>query len=135
MFLKFLILCFGCTEGSLLHTGFLWLQRTALSPWLLLLQRTARAHTGSVAVAHGLSCCSTWNLPGSGIEQVSPVLAGRFLITRILGKSILLFFFLIFLNIQLIYLFGCARSYFLHVESISLTRDRTQALCVGSIES
>lgn len=109
------------------------MQRTALSPRLLLLQRAARAHMGSGAVAHGLSCSGTWTLPASGIEHVSPVLAGGFLITRLLGKSLLLFFFLIFLNIQLIYLFGCARFYFLHVESISLTRDQTQALCVGSI--
>ena len=61
----------------------------------------------SVVVAHGLSRCgswalehrfsscgarasllhSTWDLPGPGIEPVSPALAGGFLITGPPGKS------------------------------------------------
>ena len=38
------------------------------------------AHTGSVVVTHGLSCSTgIWDLPGPGIETVSPALAGGFL--------------------------------------------------------
>ena len=50
---------------------------------------------GSVVVAHGLSSCGAraqllhglWDLPGPGIEPVSPALAGRFLSTAPPGKS------------------------------------------------
>ena len=35
---------------------------------------------GSVVVAHGLS--STWDLPGPGIELMSPALAGGFFTTE-----------------------------------------------------
>ena len=31
---------------------------------------------------HGISCTSKWDLPGPGIEPVSPTLAGEFLSTR-----------------------------------------------------
>ena len=68
----------------------------------------------SVVVAHGLSSCGsralehrlsscgarasllrgTWDLPGPGLEPVSPALAGGFLTTAPPGK--LIFFFLIF---------------------------------------
>ena len=49
----------------------------------------------SVVVAHGLSSCGTrayllrgtWDLPGSGLEPVSPALAGGFLTTVPSGKS------------------------------------------------
>ena len=40
---------------------------------------------GSVVV-HGLSCCSLWDLPGSGIKPASPALAGRFFTTEPPGK-------------------------------------------------
>ena len=63
--------------------------------------------TGSVVVAHGLSSCgsralerrltscgartyllrSMWDLPGPGLEPVSPALAGGFLTTEPPGKS------------------------------------------------
>ena len=50
----------------------------------------------SVVAAHGLSSCGTqaellcsmWDLPGSGIERVSPALAGRFFPTKPPGKSL-----------------------------------------------
>ena len=46
--------------------------------WLLLLQRV-----GSVFVALRLSCFhGMWNLPGPGIEPVSPALVDGFLTTR-----------------------------------------------------
>ena len=55
--------------------------------WLLLWQST-----GSVVVAHELSCHPTppsmWNLPRSGMELMSPVLAGRFLSTAPPGKPL-----------------------------------------------
>ena len=42
---------------------------------------------GLIVVAHGLSCSEACgNLPGSGIEPMSPTLAGRFLTTEPLGK-------------------------------------------------
>ena len=47
---------------------------------------------------HWLGACGTtgmWDLPGPGIEPVSPALAGRFLITRPPGKS--MFFVLLLL--------------------------------------
>ena len=52
----------------------------------------------SLVVEHGLSSChppaqlphNMWNLPGPGIEPVSPALAGRFLTTGPPGESPLL---------------------------------------------
>ena len=69
------------------------LQCTGFSlQWLLSLQSTgSRAHglstCGSQVLEHRLSSCGTraqllhamWDLPGPGIEAVSPALAGRFL--------------------------------------------------------
>ena len=68
--------------------------------WLLLLQSTGHRHTGfsscgSWALEHRLSSCGaraqllrgTWNLPGPGIEPMSPALAGGFLTTVPPGKS------------------------------------------------
>ena len=41
-----------------------------------------------IVVAHGLSCPGgMWDLPGPGIEPVSPVLADRVLTTALPGKS------------------------------------------------
>ena len=48
----------------------------------LLLQRR-----GSVDVALGLSCM--WELPGSGVELVSPALSGRFFTTKLGGKALM----------------------------------------------
>ena len=66
--------------------------------WLLLLESTGCRHAGSVIVVHGLSSCGArsverrlsscgartqllrgmWDLPGPGLEPVSPALAGGF---------------------------------------------------------
>ena len=46
-----------------------------------------RQGLGSVAMAHGPSCHSMWNLTGPRMEPVSPALAGRFLTTGTPGKS------------------------------------------------
>ena len=51
-------------------------------------------HMSSVVVEHRLCSCGAqgylprgmWDLPGSGIEPMSPALQGRFLITRPPGK-------------------------------------------------
>ena len=67
--------------------------------WLLLLQSTGSrlkgfSSCGSWALEHRLSSCGArdellcgmWDLPGPGLEPVSPALAGRFLITAPPGK-------------------------------------------------
>ena len=71
----------------------LWLQRLA-SQWLLSprssgVQASAAAarrlwSSGTAVVVHGLNCrepCAMCHLPGSGIERVSPALAGGFFFT------------------------------------------------------
>ena len=75
--------------------------------WLLLLWSMGSRCVASVVVAHGLSSCGSralerrlsscgaraklfrgmWDLPGPGIEPVSPALAGGFLTTVPPGKS------------------------------------------------
>ena len=90
------------TEGySLLRCAGFSLQ------WLLLLRSTGSRRWASVVVAHGLSSCGLqalerrlsscgtwawllhgmWDLPGPGIEPMSPALAGGFLTTGPPGKS------------------------------------------------
>ena len=67
--------------------------------WLLLLRNTGSRHTGfsscgSQAPEHRLSSCGTraqllrdmWDLPGPGLEPVSPALASGFLTTVPPGK-------------------------------------------------
>ena len=56
---------------------------------------------GSVAVAHRPGYSGMWDLPEPGIRLMSPALAGRFLATGPLGKSLELInqtFTLIFLS-------------------------------------
>ena len=75
--------------------------------WLLLLRSTGSRRAGSVVVAHGVSSCGScavehrlsscgaraqslhgiWDLPGPGLEPMSPALAGGFLTTAPPGKS------------------------------------------------
>ena len=53
----------------------------------LLLRSTSSRRAGSVVVAHGPSCSTgMWDLPGPGLESVSPALAGRFSTTVPPGK-------------------------------------------------
>ena len=62
--------------------------------WLLLLGARALGARTSVAVACGLSSCGTraqlhrgmWNLPGPGLEPLSPALEGRVLTTAPAGE-------------------------------------------------
>ena len=64
-----------------------------------LVEHGLRSTRASVGAAAGLgrrlsSCggraqvCSTWGLPGSGIEPVSPALAGEFFATELPGKHL-----------------------------------------------
>ena len=72
--------------------------------WLLLLQSTGSRRTGfsscgTWAPERRLSSCGAqaewlrgmWDLPGPGLEPVSPALAGRFLTTAPPGKSVISF--------------------------------------------
>ena len=107
---------YGCVGSSLLRGlslvaasgGYPSLRCAGFSlRWLLLLQSTGSRHAGfsscgtwaSVVVARGalehrLSSCGTrawllhglWDLPGPGLEPVSPALAGGFLTTAPPGK-------------------------------------------------
>ena len=81
--------------------GYSSLQCTGFSlRWLLLLWSTGFRHAGFSscglwALEHRLSSCGaqaqllcgTWDLPGPGLEPVSPALAGGFLTTAPPGKS------------------------------------------------
>ena len=58
--------------------------------WPLLLWSTGSRRAGSVVVAHGPSCM--WDLPRTGLEPVSPALAGRFSTTVPPGKPLHPFF-------------------------------------------
>ena len=112
---------FGCVGSSLLHAGFLWLHRAGATLllrcavfsllWLLLLQSTGSRHAGfsscgSWALEHRLNRCGArayllsimWDLPGPGLEPVSPALAGGFLTTVPTGKSDHMVFLLQFVN-------------------------------------
>ena len=103
--------CSGCL---LLRLGFLQLQRAGAA----LLCGTLASHCGGFSCGaqapvvhrlsscspHALECghsscgawawlpCSMWDLPGQGIEPVSPALAVRFLTTGSSGKSLTLTF-------------------------------------------
>ena len=101
----FIYFIFGCVGSSLLCTGFLWLGRVGATlscsvrashcSGFSLLQSTdgLQAHglssCGSQALECRLSSCGEWaqllrgmwDLPGPGLEPVSPALAGRFLTT------------------------------------------------------
>ena len=56
-----------------------------------------------------------WDIPGPGLEPVSPALAGGFLTTVPTGKSLCLFF-----KVRLEYFFDVLPSELMTVESLSL---------------
>ena len=108
---------FGCVGSSLLHTGFLQFRRAGASLRCIVrashcggfscCRARALGARAAVVVARGLSSCGSralecrlsscgaqaqllrgmWDLPGPGLEPVSPALAGRFLTTVPPGKS------------------------------------------------
>ena len=62
--------------------------------WLLLLRSTGSRYVGfSSCGTRALLLCSMWDLPGPGLEPVSPALASGFLTTAPPGKPLLLIFF------------------------------------------
>ena len=86
-----------CARSLLLWVGFLQLQWAGATLWLwcesfswqlLLLLQTGSGCLGSVVVAHELSCSATYGIlvPRSGMEPMSPTLAGGFLTTGPPGK-------------------------------------------------
>ena len=88
---------FGCVGSLLRYAGF-------SLQWLLLLRSTGSRRAGfsscgTRALAHRLSSCGArasalramWDLPGPGIEPMSPALAGGFLTTAAPGKSLCAF--------------------------------------------
>ena len=115
-------LFFGSVGSSLLLAGFLWLQQAGATLCCGALvshcggfsccEAQALGSRASVVVVHGLSSCGSralvcrlsscgtwaqllcgmWDLPRSGLEPVSPALAGRFLTTVPPGKSIKIIF-------------------------------------------
>ena len=96
-FIYFIYLFFGCTGSSLLHMGFLQLRRTgATLAVCVLLIAVASLVAEHGFQAHGLSRCGAraqllrdmWDLPGPGIEPMSPALAGGFFTTAPPGKSL-----------------------------------------------
>ena len=115
-FFKFIFI-FGCVGFSLLCAGFLQLRRAgatlrcgarasrcggfsccgawALGAWASVVVAHGLSSCGSWALECRLSSCGTraqllrgmWDLPGPGIEPVSPALAGGYLTTALPGKS------------------------------------------------
>ena len=100
---------FGCVGSLLLHTGFLQLWQAqashcsgfsccgarALGAWASVVVVCGLSSCDSRAVQCRLSSCGSWaqlfhnmwDLPGPGLEPVSPALAGGFLTTVPPGKS------------------------------------------------
>ena len=103
----FIIIIFGCAESSLLCMGFCWLQRAGVTVCF----SVPGSHCGGfswICRHMGFSSCSTQarycgsrallfygmcNLPGPGLEPMSPASTGRFSSTVPPGKSYLFFFF------------------------------------------
>ena len=103
-------LCFSCTGSQVLyhecHLGSPW----GLLLWLLSLWTHVLGARATVVGARGLSSCAfwalkhrlnscgalasllhgMWDLPGSGIEPLSPAMAGGFFTTESPGKSLFL---------------------------------------------
>ena len=116
VYLFICLFVFGCVGSSLLCVGFLQLRRAgatlcggawashcggfsrcrarALGAWASIVVARGLSSCGSQALEHRLSSCGTWaqllcgmwDLPGPGLEPVSPALAGGFLTTASPGK-------------------------------------------------
>ena len=78
LLLKNFLFIFSCAGSSLLHMGFLQLWCVDFSlQWPLVAEHMLQSVWVSVVVVHGLSCPTTCAI-FSGIEPLSPALAGRF---------------------------------------------------------
>ena len=104
-FINAYLFIFGCPRYSLFCLGFLHLV-AARGGYSLVVVCGLLTEVAALAVAHRLRNCGSraperrlnscdactllirdaWNLPGSGIEPVSPAVAGRFFITEPPGK-------------------------------------------------
>ena len=97
----FIYFIFGCVGSSLLHAGFLWLWcagfccgAQAVGTWASVVVACGLSSCGLRALEHRLSSCGAqaqllhgmWDLPGPGLQPVSPALAGGFLTTMPPGK-------------------------------------------------
>ena len=107
LFYKFiyLFIIFGCVGSSLLRAGFLWSRQAgaalrcgawashcggfsccggrALGAWTSVVAACGLGSCGSQAQLF----CGMWDRPRSGLEPMSPALAGGFLTTAPPGKS------------------------------------------------
>ena len=84
----------SCNEQGLLSSCGVWVSHCGGFSYCRTQALGTRASTLAVC---GLSSCGTWaelfpdmwDLPGPGIEPVSPALAGRFLTTEVPGKPLM----------------------------------------------
>ena len=80
----------------------------------------ALGHVGLVVVAQGLKLPhGMWNLPGSGIEPMSPMLAGGVSTTGPPGKS----FFVVFKKLFLVYLSSFFQLFLIYSFGIMKTKE------------
>ena len=92
--------------------GFSYCRAQALGAWASIVVAHGLSSCGSQALERRLSSCGAWaqllrgmwDLPGPGLEPVSPALAGRFLTTAPPGKSCLIYFEAV---IRHIYIYNC----------------------------
>ena len=121
-FILFYLFILGCVGSLLLHAGFLQLGQAgatlpcaawashcsgfschgaqAVGTRASVVVACGLSSCGSQALEHRLSSCGTWaqllcgmwDLPGPGLEPVSPALAGGFLITAPPGSPFLCYF-------------------------------------------
>ena len=137
-FFFFFFFFFGCIGSSSLCAGFSCGKRgllffavhgllvavasrcgaQALGAWASVVVARGLSSCGSQALEHRLRSCgaraqllrSMWDLPGPGLEPMSPALAGEFLTTVPSGKSQRRVFFKIFIYL---FILSCAGSLFL----------------------
>ena len=113
---------FGCIGSLLLCAGFSLVVASGgySSLWSTGYRRAGFSSCGSRALEHRLSSCGAWaqllhgmwDLPGPGLEPVSPALAGGFLTTAPPGKPPRLFLKVIIITILHIRVYGmCPKLY------------------------
>ena len=100
-FLKIYLFIFGCVGSSLLHAGFLQLRQAGATLRCSVWASPCGGFSccGAWALERRLSSCGAraqflrgmWDLPGPGLEPLSPALAGGFPTTVPPGKSLLPF--------------------------------------------
>ena len=91
----------GCGARASRCGGFSCCGARALGVWASVVVACGLSSCGSRALEHRLGSCGTraqllrgiWDLPGPGMEPVSPALAGGFLTTVLPGKPLIVIFF------------------------------------------